>query len=603
MSTPSSPGSPLLERSDRVAFDEGRRTPGSLVGWIVALSAVLPLLPTLRAAFVYDDTTIIRDNTLLRGWGALARVWSAPYWPTTGADVSGLYRPLHVALLAVVWNLGGGAARPFHVYALALYALVVVVFWRMLRRGVGDTSALLGALWFATHPLHVEAVASVANTAELLVVLCTTALVWLLSRRLSSDEAPAHGRGGAWRVAVGAAALTAAAVLSKESGLLALPVAALTVWGWTPPADPPRRIDLRRHAVVLLACGAALAGALAARTAVLGAPVARVSIAAPGLDVLAPGQRILAMSSLWPRIAEMIVWPGALSPYYGPTVLPAQRGALATLAVLSAIALVTLVAVVARRGDRRPLVALAWIALTYLPASNLLTATGQLVADRTLFGATAGAAMGLAWAIDRVPRRARVALVAVCALAIGRDALASARYAVAWTTHRTLWERLVEASPTEYRGYQLLGIDARERGDLARALPLLARAFAMEPRDRRVRFEYGQVLYATGRHEHAAQVLAPLLANGDVRSEPQFVAMYLDAVGRARGAESVVAAGTPLLRSESAPTAAVFVGAALEQLGRLDAADSVYGAGLRAAPRDSVLLARRASVERRLAPR
>ena len=217
--------------------------PASVVGWIVALAAVLPLLPTLRAAFVYDDTTIIRDNTLLRGWEALSRVWSAPYWPTSGADVSGLYRPLHVALLAVVWNVGGGAPRPFHLYALALYAVVVVVLWRMLRRSVGVTAAALGALWFATHPLHVETVASVANTAELLVVLFTLALTWLLS--LPVDWASTTDRRfGEWRVAIGAAALTAAAVLSKESGLLALPVAAITVWGGTTPvvqAKIPRK--------------------------------------------------------------------------------------------------------------------------------------------------------------------------------------------------------------------------------------------------------------------------------------------------------------------------------------------------------------------------
>jgi hypothetical protein len=79
--------------------------------------------------------------------------------------------------------------------------------------------------------------------------------------------------------------------------------------------------------------------------------------------------------------------------------------------------------------------------------------------------------------------------------------------------------------------------------------------------------------------------------------------MFLDAVGRAHGAEAVVAEGAPLLHSPSAPIAAVFVGAAHEQLGRLAAADSVYGVGLRAAPRDSLLLARRASVDRRLAPR
>jgi hypothetical protein len=65
----------------------------------------------------------------------------------------------------------------------------------------------------------------------------------------------------------------------------------------------------------------------------------------------------------------------------------------------------------------------------------------------------------------------------------------------------------------------------------------------------------------------------------------------------------VVAEGRPLLRSESAATAALYVGAAHEQRGRLADADSAYALGLRAAPRDSLQLAARASVERRLAPR
>jgi tetratricopeptide (TPR) repeat protein len=566
------------------------------------LAAVLPLLPTLRAAFVYDDTAIIRENAMLRGWGALARVWSAPYWPTTGADVSGLYRPLHVAILALLWNAGGGAAWPFHLYALALHAVVAVAVWWLMRRGVGGFAAGVGALWFATHPLHVEAVASVANTAELLVAGCTIALTWLLLHARSGDGA-ASGGIAPWPAAIACGALTAAAVLSKESGLLALPIAALTAWGWRMPSAGRPMHPLRGSGRLWLAGGAALVVALLARAAVLGAPVARVSIAAPGLDVLSPADRIAAMLSLWPRLARMLVWPGLLSPYYGPTILPSQRGAFAAVALLAAFALLSLVVLLARRGDRRPLVAIGWIALTYFPASNLLTATGQLIADRTLFGATVGVALALAWGVDRAPRRVQVALVLVAALAIARDTVASARYAVVWTSHRTLWERLVELSPAEPRGYQLLGIDASQRGDTARALPLLARAFAMEPGARRTRFEYGQLLYATGRYPQAAHVLAPLLANGDVRRESQFVAMYLDAVGRARGPDAVVTEGRQLLHSESAATAALFVGAAHEQQGRLAAADSAYAAGLRSAPRDSLLLARRASVERRLAPR
>ena len=164
-------------------------------------------------------------------------------------------------------------------------------------------------------------------------------------------------------------------------------------------------------------------------------------------------------------------------------------------------------------------------------------------------GPTVGVALAIAWVIDRVSARARPVLLALCAGVIAHGAWVGRRYSAVWSSHRTLWERLVETSPTEYRGYQLLGIDAREHGDTARALPLLARAFAMEPRDRRVRFEYGQVLYSTAR----------------------YVALY--------------------------------IGVAQEQLGRFAAADSAYGVGLRAQPRDTVLQARRAALERRAAPR
>jgi len=225
------------------------------------------------------------------------------------------------------------------------------------------------------------------------------------------------------------------------------------------------------------------------------------------------------------------------------------------------------------------------------------------LADRTLLGPTVGVALALAWTIDRVSPRARPVLLAACGVVIAHGAWVGVRYSAVWSSHRTLWERLVETSPTEYRGYQLLGIDAREHGDTARALPLLARAFAMEPRDRRVRFEYGQVLYSTARYAEAVAVMAPLLRDGDVRREPEFVAMYLEAVGRSRGAEGVVAAGTPLLRSESAAVAALYVGVAEEQLGRFAAADSAYGVGLRAQPSDSVLQARHAALERRAAPK
>jgi len=159
-----------------------------------------------------------------------------------------------------------------------------------------------------------------------------------------------------------------------------------------------------------------------------------------------------------------------------------------------------------------------------------------------------------------------------------------------------LWERLVESQPNEHLAYKLLGMDARARGDLPRALSLLERALAMAPSDRQLRFELGQAQYSAGQFAAAATTLSPLLKDGDVRAEPAFVALYLDAVGRGSGPEAVVREAAPLMHSETAPVAALFSGIALEALGRPTAADSAFVAGLRRHPADSALLARRAAL-------
>jgi hypothetical protein len=568
-----------------------RRSWGSVVALV--LLAIGPLLPTLRASFVYDDAWIIRDNATLRGWSALWRVWSLPYWPQEGPDRFGLYRPLHIAVLATIWNAGGGSARWFHVYALVLAALATLALWWLLRRAVQPAAALVAAIWFATHPLHVEAIASVVNSSELLVLLFTIAIV----RVLLAAENPSHDALG-WGRALLVAALALGALLCKESGLFAIPLALLTVWGWrraTGTTTTMRQVTW--HARLALVISAVFLGvALAGRARVLGAPIARHSIAAVGLESLTQPQRARVMLSLWPHMAGMLALPSDLTPYYGPTVIPPNTGALALLSVVVATACLALVILAARRGDRRPLVAVGWMALTYLPASNLITAAGPILSDRTLFGPTVGLAMLIAWGLDRLPSLSRQVASALLALVILRGVVVSTSYAIAWTTQPSLWKRMVAAVPREPMGYLLLSIDAKLHGDTSRAFVMIGRAYALDSTDKPTRLEYGQLLYAVHRYPEAVHMLTPLLRDSDAVNERKFVSLYLDAVGRANGAQAVADAARRLIGTDAAPIPALYLGAAEERLGRPTVAESVYAAALRASPGDTALANRRAAV-------
>jgi hypothetical protein len=559
----------------------------SLVLTIAALALLTagPLLPTLRSSFVYDDTQIIGANETIRGWGSLLHVWMKPYWPDGAA--MGLYRPVQIALISTVYNVGGGKPIWFHLYALLLTVLTSVAVWWLLRRAVGRTPALVAALWFAVHPLHVEPVASVANSSELLVVLCTVAIVALLGAWPAEPARPSRD----WLRALLVGVIAAAAVLSKESGIIALPLAALTVWGWTRRSDAlvPTRAFARENFRVWIAGALCVGAALTARAIVLAATVTSFSLAPVGLEGLTAEARVRSVISLWPRIVQMILWPADLSPLYGAAILPDHRGAIALASIAIAAAITTAAIVEARRGDRRPLTALFWMGAAYLPASNLFAAVGPLVSDRTLFGVTVGVAMALAWTLDRMPLFYRRVATVLCALVIARAVVVTTRYALDWTNHRMLWTRLTTLFPDEHVGHHMLGLSLWAHGDTGRALVEVGRGLAMSPEDQNNRNTYARLLYETGHYERSVQVMTPLMTVERWREDPAVVAYYFDAIGRASGATAVVKAAKMFLHGQSTPLAELYIGLAEEQLGHLAAADSAYRRGLLRSPRDSML--------------
>jgi hypothetical protein len=71
--------------------------------------------------------------------------------------------------------------------------------FRLLARGVSVIAAAIGAAWFAVHPIHVEAIASVANSSEILVAMFTGALALIVARTTANDGRPS------WRSATMAA--------------------------------------------------------------------------------------------------------------------------------------------------------------------------------------------------------------------------------------------------------------------------------------------------------------------------------------------------------------------------------------------------------------
>jgi hypothetical protein len=89
-----------------------------------------------------------------------------PYW-VNAADLA-IYRPLTTVSFAVDWFIGRGLPWVFHAMNVLEHGVASVLVYLLLAELAAPAAAFAGALVFAVHPVHVEAVANVVGRAEVM---------------------------------------------------------------------------------------------------------------------------------------------------------------------------------------------------------------------------------------------------------------------------------------------------------------------------------------------------------------------------------------------------------------------------------------------------
>jgi tetratricopeptide (TPR) repeat protein len=112
-----------------------------------------------------------------------------------------------------------------------------------------------------------------------------------------------------------------------------------------------------------------------------------------------------------------------------------------------------------------------------------------------------------------------------------------------------------------------------------------------------LRLDYADALLRRGDARQAATTVRPLLEAGDYSRHDRAVGVYLDALGRIHGPDSVISAAGRLMTQAPSRTAALFLGTAYELRSDSARALDAYRAGLRLLPADSLLRNRIARLE------
>jgi tetratricopeptide (TPR) repeat protein len=485
---------------------------------LVAAAALLAHVGAFGGQFTFDDHVIVEKNPTLivRGVDDARHLLFSNWWGG-GGDMSGerLWRPTALVSLALDRAILGPGPDGFRATNVAFHALASLLALALFARVTREpAAALLGALFFAVHPVHAEAVAGVVGRAEVLALLFS--LVAILAHVRAREAA--GGLVATWRLLAGVAFLLALG--SKESAV-ATPAILLVVELLAPPARGDERLSPRAlllpYGVFVLALAVYLAGRKVALTELFPLKKAQTIGALP-LETRA----LVATQVTADAIGTVLLPRGTAAHYpFTPPALLEPR----TLAVLLVHALVLgAVALAVRRGGRAARAAAAGTVAFYLalgPVSNLIP-IGVVQAERLLYAPSCWAALCLGVVGLRGARAGREAPTAagivLLGLALGLLAAHSNRNDRLWGSDERLWRATVERFPGEGRPHLALGEELLARGDHDAAAESLRLAVERLPEENALRAKafalYGEALAMLGRDREADAALDEALRRG-----------------------------------------------------------------------------------------
>jgi tetratricopeptide (TPR) repeat protein len=453
-------------------------------GFFVVFLALAAYANALGNGFAYDDDGIITQNPVVLS-GDWDRALKGSWWPDP-LEGAGLYRPLTLTSFVVEWKLFGGDPLGFHGLNAVFHALVSLLAFLLLL-GLGSLpGAAAGAVVFAVHPLHTEAVANVVGRAELYAALFYLGACLLYWRGRDWTGVPRYVR------LVGLGALYFLALMGKEIAVT-LPGALFLLelfasltgeegrrGGPEPGADrfPGFTRRLWGEAPVFLLLVAVLATYLGLRYLALGTVMGEIP--APIFLAIGPTARLFTALAIWVQYVRLILFPRDLAVDYDPGVLFPSEG-LDVPMVMGTLTMVALGLAAYRSRKALPLISLGilWFALAVLPVSNLIFPTGVILAERTLYLPSLGLSFVVAGLVPAVLSlsRSRQLLVLVFAVAFaGGLFIKTVLRNPAWMSTFIVQQTLNEEHPESWRairaraqGLERVGeIDAaREDWDLA----------------------------------------------------------------------------------------------------------------------------------------
>lgn len=183
--------------------------------WLGSMLALAAYCRDLRYDFILDDEVLILLNGTIASWHNWKLLFLTDIMESSHSVIINAihYRPVYMMWLMMNSQLFGKITPWWHLTSLLLHLVVTLLVYCLGAAVLREKwPAALGALFFALHPIHVESVAYISASADLLVA-CFALASLLAYHRFRQED-----RHFGWLIV--SLIASALAMFSKENGLM-----------------------------------------------------------------------------------------------------------------------------------------------------------------------------------------------------------------------------------------------------------------------------------------------------------------------------------------------------------------------------------------------
>ncbi len=391
--------------------------------WLLILAVVCftVFANSLGGDFVYDDARQILRNPLIQDNALIWKALTSDVWAFKGDGTivaSNYWRPTFTAWHILNFRLFGFSPFGWHGLNVLLHTSVCLLIFGLLRKWQFEIKmAFVIALLFAVHPIHVESVAWISGSPDILFALFFLGSLYFIDKYATS---------GNMAFMIAALASYAVALGAKEIGIFCLPIFYLVLYGREHGKLTPNEKVFPLFGIALIAVGYFLL-----RWNILGA------VSRPPDDPLGLSEAILSTPSIYAFYLRQIFFPYWMAANY-PLEPVASLGFLNFFVpfLISVAALVVLF--FAARRSHRGMLALAIFLVPLIPAMNATAfVSDQMVHDRYLYLPIMGVLMIIVWIASKYINEKKLFVAGV--VIAGVLSIQTISYNRAWQNELTLW--------------------------------------------------------------------------------------------------------------------------------------------------------------------